>query len=398
MDLFNYNINTNEETEDNEKLPVIEKFNFNIIYDTEAHKNNMLRAETEDYIRDICDPSLSNLTDDEIDKLDENKYINVVQKSDTWLNLRARSCGTASKVGIYIFNRYVKFARICDVKKAWYEKLKNDPFKKTHVVSGHMNWGVTYENTALIHLAFEENVGVTQVGSIKVTLDDILELGKYIYKEKWIDLKLCTKDKYLLVSPDGIVGRREPICKSTEQYSKLIGMLEIKCISPFYHLETDEGLLRWVIDGNFNKRQWNSPEEIPYVYVIQQALQAISGVTFYRMKKTDTMWFIRWSPLNMSVFTFKFGDLIELGTCYSNLYFSLYNRTHTAEDVEKLYPLSADEAIVEKQIEDAYLKLMKNCTYKKVSFDCYPEFMDYYNSTKNNKFYTSEEFYMPEAI
>ena len=90
-----------------------------------------------------------------------------------------------------------------------------------------MSWGVKYETLALIHLGFIEDVGIAQVGSIKVKLEHILKLGKQIYKDKWIDLNLDINDKYILVSPDGIVGVREKINNYNLMYTKLLGMLEI---------------------------------------------------------------------------------------------------------------------------------------------------------------------------
>ena len=110
----------------------------------------------------------------------------------------------------------------------------------------------------------------------------------------------------------------------------------IKCISPFHHIANSDNKLYWCDD--LNKRQWFTPDKIPYVYIVQQALQAISGVLFYNMKSSNIMWFIRWSPMGFSIFKFKFIDLVKLGVVVANLYFSFYQKLHSFEDIENLYP------------------------------------------------------------
>ena len=377
---------------DEKKIKESLLFNLDIISNTDKYKINNELAIKKDYIRDICDEKYSILTKEEIDNLDIEKYINVVQKSDTWLELRARSCGTASNIGKYVYNKYAQYANISEVQNAWRDKLNNKGFEKNHTTDGHMSWGVKYETLALIHLGIEENIGISQVGSIKVELKDILNFGKQLYKDKWIDLNLQTENKYILVSPDGIVGTPEEynINNYVNQYKNLKGMLEIKCISPFYHLATTNNKLTWCHD--LNKRQWYKADKIPYVYIVQQALQAISGVFKYDMKSNYKMWFIRWSPVGFSIFKFKFIDLVKLGVLVSNLYFSFYEKLKSNEDILKLYPLYGKELDLEKMIEKQYLYLLENNEYKYVEITDYPEFNKYYKETKNETFIINEKY------
>jgi hypothetical protein len=387
MDDFNIDLINEElddELEEEPEKKCVNLFNFDIISNTEAYKKNVNFAETEDLVRDICDDQYSDMPDDELKLLDPKLYIHVVQKSNAWLKLREWSCGTASNIGKYVHNSKFKFSNIREIQNLWLDKLNKKPFEKNHTTEGHMTWGVKYEDLALIHLGIIEKVGIAQVGSIKVNLIDILKLGQHIYKTEWIDLKLETDEKYILVSPDGIVGKPEKKPIYNKMYSELIGMLEIKCISPFYHVATNDNKLIWCSD--MNKRQWFSADKIPYVYIIQQALQAISGVLFYGMKSNHYMWFIRWSPCGLSIFKFKFIDLVKLGVLVANLYFSFYQKLHNEEDILKLYPLKGDEALLEKMIENEYINLLKKAEHKYVELDDYPEFMQYYTETKDDIF------------
>lgn len=389
-----FNLDLLEENENNydSPTPIMESelFDFDIITKTEKYKTNMEYAKKNDLIRDICDEKYDNLTEEEINNLDENEYIRVVQKSPTWLTLRALSCGTASNIGKYLHNKEVRFSSIREVCNLWSEKIRKVPFDKSHTTDGHMSWGVKYEDLALIHLAICENVGVLQVGSIKVDLIDILNLGQNLFKTKWVDLNLDTTNKYILVSPDGIVGKPESTPNYTQTYKNLLGMLEIKCMSPFHHLSTENNKLIWTPD--MEKRQWFSADKIPYVYIVQQALQAISGVLFYNMKSNYTMWFIRWSPNGLSIFKFKFGDLVRLGVLVANLYFSFYAKIATDDDIDKLYPLKGAEAQVEKMIEEHYLKLIKSAEHRYVKIEDYPEFNEYYKSTQGKYFCVNESY------
>ena len=398
--IINDNIIENDNDSDNDNdnnknvniKPIL--FDFDVVSNTEKYKLNVILAQEKDYVRDICDDKYSNLTDEELKLLDPEVFINVVQKSNSWLKLREWSCGTASNIGKYVHNTKFRFSKIDEIKQLWLDKLNKKPFIKEHTTDGHMSWGVKYEDLALIHLGIEEKVGIVQVGAIKVNLSDIIDLGKHIYKEDWIDLNLDIENKYILVSPDGIVGKPENVNNYNKMYDNIIGMLEIKCISPFHHIANSDNKLYWCDD--LNKRQWFTPDKIPYVYIVQQALQAISGVLFYNMKSSNIMWFIRWSPMGFSIFKFKFIDLVKLGVVVANLYFSFYQKLHSFEDIENLYPLKGKEALVEKIIENKYVELLKKCEHKYVELHDYPEFMEYYNKTKNEYFVVNESYFNKE--
>lgn len=365
-------------------------FKFDIVTGTVKFNQYLAQAIAGDYVRDVTDESLSNLNEDELAALPFPRYINVVQKSDTWLILRSRAQGTASSVGKYVRGP-TTFPSLEQIKEAWLDKINKKPFQKTHTMLGHMNWGVGYEDPALIHLALEEEVGVAQVGTIRVDLDYILALGKSIYGTSWIRLPRVTKNQHLLISPDGIVGKpvnRGQSSVQTTLFPELYGMLEIKCMSPFYHIETEDHFLQWVDD--IESRQWHFPQQIPFVYITQMTLQAISGAHSLKMGPDCTMWFMRWSPHGFSVFKFKFRHLIRMGVLISNLYFSLVQRIKTEGDVEKIYPLQDDEAKVEQMMLDAYEDLMKNVEYKYVKISDYPEFDLYHEITKRFLFKVPE--------
>lgn len=365
-------------------------FKFDIITSSRAFQARLADAISRDLVRDVTDDKYSNLSEQELDQLNEQFYIKVVQKSPSWLKLRARAQGTASSVGKYLMSS-CRFPDLAQIKEAWMDKITHAPFNKTHTMLGHMNWGVGYEDPALIHFATELGVGVSQSGTIRIGLDYILALGQQIYKKDWIDLGLQIEGQHLLISPDGIVGKPERTGQNgiqTSQYREVLGMLEIKCISPFYHIETEDGYLEWTID--MESRQWTEPEQIPFVYVSQIALQAISGVHSLNMNANSKMWFIRWSPRGFSLFTFRFGQLIKLGTLVASLYFSLLQRTHSLEDIERLYPLRPAEFQVEKMMNAAYKEVMKNATWRYVPISEYSEFAVYQDVTQYFKFIIPE--------
>lgn len=365
-------------------------FRFDIITSSKAFRKHLSHIISEDLTRDVTDENLSNLNDEELAKLLTKRYIAVVQKSPSWLKLRSRASGTASSVGKYI-KSCCQYPTLDQVKEAWVEKVTHKPFTKTHTMLGHMNWGVGYEDPALIHFAKDHNLGVAQSGTIKVDLKYILALGRTVHKDKWVDLDLTVDGKHLLISPDGIVGKPEYHGQKdirTDQYKELYGMLEIKCISPFHYMEDDDNYLQWVAD--MNTRQWRHPGQIPFVYVTQMGLQAISGVHTLKMDGNSTMWFMRWSPIGYSLFTFPFKKLIRFGTLVSALYFSLVQRTHTVEDIDRLYPLTAQEQQVETMMNKAYNDLLESATYKFIEIDDYPEFALYQNITQHFRFIVPE--------
>ena len=170
-----------------------------------------------------------------------------------------------------------------------------------------MRWGVGYEDPALIHFAVQNMLAVTQVGTIQLPLSYILQL--HTGTPPHIELH----NPHLLISPDGMVHK-----PGTTQY---IGMLEIKCISPFHHIPFPDNTLGWVED--MQSRQWHHPAQIPFVYMVQMGLQAISGLYRFHMTPQDTMWFIRWSPHGFSQFHVTFDKLIPFGIIAAIIYFKL---------------------------------------------------------------------------
>jgi len=142
-------------------------------------------------------------------------------------------------------------------------------------MAGHMRFGVVHEDIALTHFTIYTGHTVTKVGSIKVSVNYISRLGIKlgILKKKYRNDTL----DYLLISPDGLVGKSNNISNNVSisdilETDKLIGMLEIKCISPFHHISCDNKL-EWIDD--MKTRQWTNSYQIPFVYVIQIALQVI---------------------------------------------------------------------------------------------------------------------------
>jgi len=369
-------------------------FKFDIITSSKNFQKYVKNVIENDLTRDVTDESLSHLSDEEINKLPYTRYLEVVQKSPTWLKLRSRAQGTASSLGKYL-KSCCRYPTLEQVKEAWVDKITHKPFAKTHTMLGHMNWGVGYEDPALIHFAQDQNVGVTQSGTIRVDLKYIIALGKKIYADKWVNLPLQVDSNHLLISPDGIIGVPETNKNPQPQthinnvnYKELLGMLEIKCISPFHYMEDDENYLLWVDD--MNKRQWRNAGEIPFVYMVQMGLQAISGVHSLKLTGSSTMWFIRWSPIGYSLFTFPFKLLIRFGVLATVLYFSLVQRTHTVEDIEKLYPLTGKELEVETIMNNAYNDVLDASTYKFIEIDDYPEFQVYREITQYFRFIVPE--------
>ena len=366
------------------------RFKFDIISSSRAFQAHLATAISQDLVRDVCDDSMSNLSEEQADQIEPKRYINIVQKSPVWLYLRSQAQGTASSVGKYIKGPG-QYPSLDQIKDNWRDKINKAPFNKTHTMLGHMNWGVGYEDPALIHLAIEEQVGVVQVGTVRVDLKYILALGRSIFKDQWLVLPQKVEGQHLLISPDGIVGRPEFMDQKTVQttmYKDLLGMLEIKCMSPFYHVEHKDGYLQWVDD--IETRQWTRPQEIPFVYMTQMTLQAISGVQLLKMGPRHTMWFIRWSPNGLSIFTFPFRLLIRMGVLISNLYFSLVQRVLSEDCLEDLYPLQGGERHIEQLMFSAYNDLMDAATYKYVAIEDYPEFETYREVTQHFLFKVPE--------
>jgi hypothetical protein len=350
-------------------------FDFDLIKETRMYKKYDAYANGADLIRDIC---LASITDrpDSLDRVDD--YLCVIQKSEKWLRLRAAAQATASSIGKYIKSPGY-FPTLPQLTEAWLDKITEAPFRKTHAMAAHMKWGVTYEDAALMHFAVENRLCVVQVGTIRVPLSYIYGLNT----DTDMDLKPAHPDDHLLISPDGIVQRPNGGHAGLAPGAELLGMLEIKCISPFHHVEAADGTLKWVDD--MEKRQWFTPKEIPFGYIIQICLQAISGYYRCEMRPEQTMWFMRWSPKGFSEFRVRFKDLIGLGVVATGLYFSLYERIKTDADLPVKY--TARENALHSKMLEQYAHVLSQMTHRYVNHELlYPEFAVYRKCTELYKF------------
>ena len=374
-------------------------FMFDIITSSPAFKVLLSEAIKLDLVRDQCDTSLAELEKNEVMKIPFKRYINVPQKSMVWFILRSLADGTASTVGKFIKGptRYPTFDQVL---KCWKDKIQEKPFEKTHTMNGHMNWGVGYEDPALLHFAKDHKVCVSQVGTIRVDLSLIIKLGKLVFKDNLPNTSyLVVEGKHLLVSPDGLVSK--PIVKTVDEQlhirttmpkkSEMLGMLEIKCISPFHYMESNDKFLEWTDD--METRQWWCPEDIPFVYIVQMCMQALSGVARFGMNGDKTMWFIRWSPHGVSIFTLQFKHLIRLGIPAALQYFSLIQRVTRLDQLDGMFEYTGSQANgteeekqLNRMIVDNYKELMNHVTHRYLKIDSYPEFDTYYKVTQYFKF------------
>lgn len=365
-------------------------FKFDIISKSRSFQKYQAFAEKLNLSPNLCRLSDVSLAT----KLTLDDYLYIVQKSPLWLYLRSKASGTASSLAKYIKGPCL-YPDEKQVAEAWADKLAHVPFEKTHTVAGHMRWGVGYEDPALIHFAVDRLVRVAQVGCIHLPLSYLLDLAREQFPAliPLIDT-LETKDtdgndKCLLVSPDGMVMACDPAQKNdTMEFNpdELIGMLEIKCISPFHHMPESDGLLSWVDD--METRQWYTPRKIPFVYVTQICSQALSGIYKYNMKPEHTMWFIRWSPAGFSEFNIQFKDLVPMGLIATILYFSLLQRVEQPED--SAYIPAEMPAVAE--LSRCYNNIMDKMEHRYVSLDgLYPEFYTYQECTQRYHFSAWEE-------
>ena len=377
-------------------------FMFNIVTNSPAFKQLLEESIKLDYVRDQCDPSLAELTEKDALELDRGRYINIPQKTPPWFFLREMADGSASSAGKLIKGP-TTYPTTEQISKYWKDKILEKPFEKTHTMNGHMNWGVGYEDPALLHFAHDLKVCVSQVGTIRVDLSLIIKLGTIVFKDKLPSTThLEVKDKHMLVSPDGLVSKPQPktldeqshIRTTMPKKSEMLGMLEIKCISPFHYMESNDKFLEWTDD--METRQWWNPEDIPFVYVVQMCMQALSGVARFGMNGDKTMWFIRWSPHGVSIFTLPFKYLIRLGIVAALQYFSLIQRVKRLDQLDGMFEYSktispnANGTDVEKQlsimIAENYRILMNHTTHRYLKIDSYPEFDTYHKATQYFKF------------
>lgn len=361
----------------------LDKFMFEVITDSYNFKRYANYARKHGLVRDVC--ILENIEQNPSNKDD---YLKVVQKSPLWLYLRAQASGTASAVGKLIKGA-CKYPTVEQITELWRDKILDKPFEKTHTMSGHMKWGVGYEDPALVHFAVSNNLAVAQVGTIYLPMNYILGQMKEYLKPQEIKVinHICAmfpsiKDKHFLVSPDGLVGHRDE-GEYGELPLNLVGMLEIKCISPFHHVENKDGTLSWVDD--MEKRQWYHPGEIPYVYITQICMQALSGLERFNMNGNNTMWFMRWSPWGFSEFKVPFEPLVCMGIVSTVLYLALSERITTEQELPFEY--TEYEKPLVKILTDKYHDVMSKMTQRYIDHHIlYPEFHIYHKVTENFRF------------
>lgn len=365
------------------------RFMFEVITDSYNFKKYKNYAEQHGLVRDIC---VLDQLDQEPSNLDD--YLKIIQKSELWLYLRAKASGTASTVGKLIKGSSI-YPTTEQLTGLWRDKITNKPFEKTHTVRGHMKWGVGYEDPALIHFAVNNNLTVAQVGTIYLPMSYIIKtIDEYLPdNEQDIVNQIIRKipslmDEHFLVSPDGLVGIPESEWCYDQLSTEIIGMLEIKCISPFHHVEEDDGTLTWV--ANMESRQWYNPGEIPFVYITQICMQALSGLHRFNMNGHHTMWFIRWSPYGFSEFKIEFHHLVRMGIVSSLLYLKLKSRITTEDDLPFCY--QPDEQELVKLLNKYYDIILTEMTHRYVNhFNLYPEFHLYRKVTNNFKFVVPDD-------
>lgn len=360
-----------------------ESFDFDIITNSQNFQKYQRHAKNKGLVRDVCDPSLHDVPDVPI-----INYINIEQKSPTWFKFRAAADGTASSVGKKIKGSSM-YPTIEQVSESWKDTLSGKPFEITHTMAGHMKWGVGYEDPALIHFAVDNNLSVAQVGTIHLPLSYVLEtatnclgMDNTVIQQNVEYISNTIPDTaHLLVSPDGVVGIPDG-GEYEELPSKLLGMLEIKCISPFHHVEEDNGTLSWVDD--METRQWFHPNQIPYVYVTQICLQAISGIYRLDMTMDSTMWFMRWSPKGFSEFKINYEPLVKMGCIAIMLYFRLKYRL-TLEQLPLVY--TPEEQQLANLLHIEYMNVMSLMQHRYVDHSkLYSEFDTYRKCTEYHRF------------
>lgn len=360
-----------------------EAFDFDIIKRSRSFKRYQAHAERLGLVRDVCRKELDDVDKDVI-TLEE--YLNIEQKSPTWFRFRAAADGTASSVGKKIKGPTM-YPTMEQISEAWEDMLNEAPFVVTHTMAGHMGWGVGYEDPALIHFAVDNKLSVAQVGTVHLPLSYILDLvPKYVpelSQHAHFLREHADSEAHLLVSPDGVVGLPDE-GQYEEMPTELLGMLEIKCISPFHHMEDSRtDTLVWVDD--METRQWFHPGQIPFVYISQICLQAISGLHRLDMNDDHTMWFIRWSPIGFSEFSIDFGPLVKMGIVISLLYFRLKLRVTSMDCLPLVYTSEEDD--LSHHLHECYHQVMDLMHHRYVSHkDLYPEFRTYQNCTQRHNF------------
>lgn len=360
-----------------------ETFDFDIITRSRNFTQYQEHAKRMGLVRDVCRKELNDVEKDHV-SLDD--YLYIEQKSPTWFRFRAAADGTASSVGKKLKGPTM-YPTMEQVSDAWKDMLSDAPFVVTHTMAGHMKWGVGYEDPALIHFAVDNKLSVAQVGTVHLPLSYILDLVSKYVPELSSHAEFLRRhadpEAHLLVSPDGVVGFPDEGLDE-EMPTELLGMLEIKCISPFHHMEDHHtNTLVWVDD--MEARQWFHPGQIPFVYVSQICLQAISGLHRLDMNDDHTMWFIRWSPIGFSEFSINFGPLVKMGIVISLLYFHLKLRVTSLEQLPLTY--TPEEEELSHHLHECYQYVMDVIRHRYVSHkDLYPEFQTYQQCTQRYNF------------
>lgn len=359
-------------------------FKFNLIKDSPKYQEMVKELEDRGLCENECDHLYDNLAEDGLAKLDSNLYIKVYQKTATWLALRARALGTASSVGKFIPIECIPY---CGWKKAseeWAKKLwdEGSGFKTGAAQQAHMDSGVASEDIAMHHFSKHTGYKVSQIGTIRLSYLEIEEVGQQLcgewesFGEQW-DKSLIRAEDYLLISPDGIVYQPPKLG------GERIGMLEIKCISPFHHQTTPDGMVTWAAD--MTRRMWFSFEQVPFYYVTQMALQALAGWSFYRMNSDDMMWLIRWYPDGFSLYNVRFYHLFKLGIWVARYYRWLKMRVVRGANPGEVQRV--ENEFLKARVEEAYLEVKANHQYEFVELKgWYPEFSLYRELTRLFKF------------
>ncbi|MHB1952577.1 MAG: YqaJ viral recombinase family protein [Sulfobacillus sp.] len=357
------------------------EFDFGVVVDTPQYRHWIKSLIDGGRIHDVTDAKWDNFSAGQVP---EEALICLTQKSPAWLDIRGKAIGTGSSIGKYLPTPSCRrFPKPEQVEEAWQEKLVGGAAPNNQLMSAHTRWGTVHEDAAMGKFIDIKDKPVTKVGIIKVPMKFIWQssegIGQIGQNTDQIQGEPNT-DQFLLVSPDGIIGKPD---------DRPVGMLEIKCISPFHHLETD-GHLTWVSD--LDSRQWHSVDEIPYVYLVQMGLQAVAGTYFCEMTEAETMYFIRWCPYSCSVFSFSFRHLLPFGIAAAKLYSLLYNRMKAPSvslppgSKPTIFPLMQPEIRLQDRLEELYGVLRKEVQFEFHEYDDFPTFDLYRKVTKDFKF------------
>lgn len=354
-------------------------FDFDII-PTSPHYLDLLRSlEAAGLSENVCDEKYASLTVSEAKALPKSEYIKIPQKSEAWLWLRSQAMGTASSVGKFIPNVGKKYTSSRDVAHHWVEFLEEKRSGKRYplppIGNMHAEWGKKHEDVALAHFSLVTGWKMVQVGTIKLTYGEILTIARDLFppEEHARMCKIVTNhDNYLLISPDGIIEHP----KTGEK----IGMLEIKCSSAFYHLPCEEtGKVIW--HHNMDSKMWPEPEDVPYYYLVQMSLQALSGWVQYGMNTDCRMWITRWSPHMFVTHQFKYYHLFRHGIYNAIYYYHMFNKEGKSSLSD------SDEQWLLQGCKRHYVELVTNCVETETHdiSTWYPEFDLYMATTRHFK-------------